>query len=353
MKKNSFLCFAGFCFLYPILLLGNNIAPGYVIGWGYNVSGAATGSVGGKYSTGTVTIAGQILTNAVAISAGLSHSLALRADGTVVGWGNNMSGRAIGIETGFPFWTNGLVKVDGEVLSNAVAISAYQYSLAMQRDGKLIAWGSDSTGKKPIIPDDFRNAIDFATSLDYSLALKRNGIVVGTANLGNNVMPDGLSNVVAIATSAASTVCHSLALKNDGTIVEWHNWNEHTSKPIGLTNIVAIAASATHSLVLKKDGTADAWGFGKSGAANVPSGLSNVVAIAVGKNSDVYSSDYNAFSLALKNNGTVVAWGKMFSQPAIVPDGLSNVVAMAAGEGFCLAITTNRAVAERFKQSQR
>jgi hypothetical protein len=35
--------------------------------------------------------------------------------------------------------------------------------------------------------------------------------------------------------------------------------------------------------------------------------------------------------------------------PATVPAGLSNVVAIAAGESFCLAITTNRSVAERFQ----
>jgi hypothetical protein len=29
---------------------------------------------------------------------------------------------------------------------------------------------------------------------------------------------------------------------------------------------------------------------------------------------------------------------------------LSNVVAIAAGEGYCLAITTNAAVADRFRQ---
>jgi hypothetical protein len=33
-----------------------------------------------------------------------------------------------------------------------------------------------------------------------------------------------------------------------------------------------------------------------------------------------------------------------------VPPGLSDVVAIAAGDDFCLAITTNRVVAEGFQQ---
>jgi hypothetical protein len=36
--------------------------------------------------------------------------------------------------------------------------------------------------------------------------------------------------------------------------------------------------------------------------------------------------------------------------PATVPDGLRDVVAIAAGDNFCLAITTNNAVAEKFRR---
>src|SRR5208282_5721653 len=105
-------------------------------------------------------------------------------------------------------------------------------------------------------------------------------------------------------------------------------------------------------------GTVMGWGFNMAGQATgipttnyVSSGLvriggqtlSNVVSIAAG----------DAYSLALKEDGTVVAWGHMVHglHPATVPAGLSNVVAIAAGSfDFCLAITTNRDVAERFRQ---
>jgi alpha-tubulin suppressor-like RCC1 family protein len=63
-----------------------------------------------------------------------------------------------------------------------------------------------------------------------------------------------------------------------------------------------------------------------------------VVAVAAG-----YCS-----SLALKRDGTVVAWGEEPLCPA-VPAGLTNVAAIAAGRGFCLAITTNSLVADRFR----
>src|SRR5687767_3244865 len=49
---------------------------------------------------------------------------------------------------------------------------------------------------------------------------------------------------------------HSLALKQDGTVVAWGQ----TSVPAGLSNVVAVAAAADNSLALKSDGTVVGWG---------------------------------------------------------------------------------------------
>ena len=69
--------------------------------------------------------------------------------------------------------------------------------------------------------------------------------------------------------------------------------------PSGLSNVVAIAAGESHSLALTAEGRVVAWGGNYYGQTNVPSGLSNVVAIAAGW--------YH--SLALTAEGRVVAWG--------------------------------------------
>ncbi len=55
-----------------------------------------------------------------------------------------------------------------------------------------------------------------------------------------------------------------------------------TNVPSGLTNAVAIAGGAVHSLALKSDGTVVAWGDNNFGQTNVPTDLTNVVAIAAG-----------------------------------------------------------------------
>jgi hypothetical protein len=71
-----------------------------------------------------------------------------------------------------------------------------------------------------------------------------------------------------------------------------------------------------------------AWGYNSSGQTTVPSGLSNVVAIAAG----------GWHSLALKADGAVLGWGRNDSGQTNVPGGLSNVVAIAAGYAHSLAL---------------
>ena len=132
----------------------------------------------------------------MAIAAGdMPYSLALKADGTVAGWGDNRGGQA----------------TPPAGLSNVVAIAAGgASSLALNADGGLVAWGSD-----------------WNTNY-YSL-------------------PSDLTNVIAIAIGSL----HGLALKADGGLVTWgENWGDQTNVPVELRNVVAIAAGESHSLAL-------------------------------------------------------------------------------------------------------
>jgi hypothetical protein len=142
-------------------------------------------------------------------------------------------------------------------------------------------------------------------------------------------VPANLSGVTAVAASYA----HSLALKDDGTVVAWGckglggtNVGQCTV-PGGLSGVTAISAGTSDSLALKDDGTVVAWGCAAPsdvGQCNVPNDLSGVTAIA--------ASQWH--SLALKDDGTVVAWGcgapTDYGQ-CTVPNGLSRVAAIAAG----------------------
>jgi len=104
--------------------------------------------------------------------------------------------------------------------------------------------------------------------------------------------------------------------------------------PSGLTNVIAISAGTYHSLALKIDGSVIAWGTNNYGQCNVPSNLTNAIAISAG----VYHS------VALKNDGTVVAWGRNNQGQCNVPSTLSNVVSISAGFYTTAALTTNGTV---------
>lgn len=116
-----------------------------------------------------------------------------------------------------------------------------------------------------------------------------------------------------------------------GIVVAWGNDNNQQAQlPTGLTNVVALAAGTIHSLALKSNGTVAGWGDDFFGQASVPGDLTNVAAISAG----------DTFSLALLSNGTVTAWG---NQP-VMPDGLTNVIAIAAGWYHCLALQASGTV---------
>ncbi len=333
---------------------------GQVLGWGINIAGQATGtpiSPSALCSTGIVAIAGKSMTKTVAISCGENYGLALKADGTVVGWGWNNAGQATGtISTNSLAIANGVVAIKGQVLSNVTAIAAgMSSSLALKRDGSVVEWGNSSA------PNDLKNVTAIALGLsDQGFAVEHDGTVISwnIQNMGKAAIPAELTNIVAIAASR-EWGGNNLALKSDGTVFEWGNRNGRGNIVTGLSNVAAIATGENHSLALKSDGTVFGWGGNGHGeATGVPTTtgsyssdgvvtiggqlLNDVVAIAAG----------NGYSVALKKDGTVVEWGYCIRHFTEIPAGLSNVIAIAAGPNFCLAITTNSAVADRFMQQR-
>jgi len=254
----------------------------------------------------------------ITLAAGYRHGLALKADGTVVGWGYNGYGQ-ISIPTG---------------LSNVVAIAGgYYYSLALQADGTVVGWGYNDDGETNV-PTGLNNVVAIAAGPFHGLALQADGRVVGWGlnSSGQINIPASLSNVVAIA---AGTY-HSLALKADGTVAGWgdNTWGQ-SSIPAGLNSVVAIAAGDLHSLALKADGMVAGWGDNSEGQTNIPTSLSNVVAIAAG--------DFH--NLALEADGTVAGWGDNSLGETSIPAGLTNAVAIAAGGWYSLALQADGTVA--------
>lgn len=172
-----------------------------------------------------------------------------------------------------------------------------------------------------------------------------------------------LAGAGAHAATLAAGDSHSLAIKDDATVLAWGSnlhgqlgdgTRQDRSEPgpvADLTEVVAVAAGKEFSLALRRDGTVWGWGANARGQLGdgttkrrlrptLVTGLDNVVAIAAGQ----------AHGLAMRANGTIWAWGRNSEgelgdgttadrlTPVAVP-GLTGVDEIAAGQFHSLAVT--------------
>ena len=316
------------------------------------------------------------------LAAGGLHVLALKSDGTVWAWGDNMFGQLGG----------GSVANTIPTLRDVIAIAAGgDTSLALKSDGTVWAWGYNGNGQlgdntttnrnTPVQVQNLSNVIAIAAGGNHNLALKNDGTVWAwglndNGQLGNGtttssripVQVQNLSNVTAIATGGSGSG-HSLAVKSDGTVWAW-GWNSlsqlgDNSITRSLTPVqvqtqfgnyngikIDVAAGEAHSIALKDDGTAWAWGANSVGQLGINStdiarhtpgqAMMDATAIAAGM----------SHSLALKNDGTVWAWGhnyygqlgdktKTNRLARVQVQDISGVTAIAAGGHQSLALKSD------------
>jgi alpha-tubulin suppressor-like RCC1 family protein len=135
---------------------------GTVMGWGYS---PPPGNIGPANVPAD-------LSNIIAISAGGGHGLALKNYSTVIGWGFNHHGEATGVPNlTSPYASTGQVMIAGQVLSNVIAIAAgFKHSLALKNDGTVVAWGTNVDGEATV-PSGVSNVVAIAAGFYQSLAI--------------------------------------------------------------------------------------------------------------------------------------------------------------------------------------
>ncbi len=147
----------------------------------------------------------------------------------------------------------------------------------------------------------------------------------GENHYGQCRPPVGLSNVVAIAAGPD----YGLAITGAGRITGWgNNRDNRLNYPTSFTNIAAVSAGWRHGLALTDEGKILGWGEDIFGKTRIPAGLEEVAAIAAGW----------GHSLALSGRGSVHAWGNNWYGQSTVPTS-NDVVAVAAGDQHNLALT--------------
>jgi len=322
-------------------------ADGSLWAWGSNTSGelGTTTNSGTPTPTPTPT---QVAGTYTQVAGAGNHSLGLRADGSLYAWGNNRDGQ-LGTTTNN--FTNTPNPTPAQVAGTYTQVVAGgSYSLALQADGSLYAWGSNSygqlgkaansgTGTPNPTPTATGTALvtrSLAMGASFGLAVKGDGTLWAW---GDNAYGQlGLASTTARATRpvqvgtatdwvmVAAGEYHTLGLRADGSLYAW-GWNNYgqlgsptnsgTNAPTPTPQLVAgtytqIAAGVYHSLALRADGSLYAWGsnqYGQLGTAT-NSGTSNANPAptpVAGTYTRVAAGGQH--SLALRADGTLYAWG--------------------------------------------
>ncbi|KAL0212668.1 hypothetical protein RCL1_006294 [Eukaryota sp. TZLM3-RCL] len=254
--------------------------------------------------------------NGVVLSAGLHHSAAVLADGTVKTWGSGHSGRL-----GHGSTLNQLRPKTVDGITDAVSVfCGWYHTLVLRSNGLVLAFGSNSYG-----------CLGDGT----------------TTSMNSPVNVVDLYDVIAISAGC----WHSLALRSDGKVLSW-GYNDYsqlgrtttTDSPNtrpglvpDLINVVTISTGSYHSLAVRSVGSVASWGhvangrLGNGGTANSYQSIQNCGSFS----SAVNVSAGDAHSLILLERGDTT----QRNSPVRI-DGFKFAAVAAAGESN-IGILTN------------
>lgn len=273
------------------------------------------------------------------LAAGAGHTLAVKPDGSVWGWGSSGSST--------PAAVNGL---GAGVLQ--VAAGGNQ-SVALKQDGTVWTWtgaqGTPVAVQSYVAPNyaTVTNVVAIAAGTSHLAMIKQDGTawVQGSYGYYNSASTAQLiANATGMVAVAAGNKI-TLGLKENGTIWMW-GYDPNTNSDIltaqqlsGLSSIVGLAIDGNYRFALKSDGTVWTWQYNISGSASQVSGLTGIVAIAAA----------NGHRLAWKSDGTLWAWGLNANgqlgdgtttdrTSPVQVSGLTGVAGIAAGDSHSLAV---------------
>ena len=248
--------------------------------WGFGCGG------GGRLGDGTTTsyyIPKQVMTDVAAVSAGLAYTMILKTDGSLWACGDDSYG---GLGTGNPWWqpyqiTPKLIMTDVESVS-----AGRHHSMILKTDGTLWACGYNKYGQ-----------LGDGTTTNRDTPVK---------------VMDGVASV-----SAGNT--HTMILKTDGSLwacgendlgqlCDGTTTSCYIPKKVMIGNVAAVSSGAGYTMILKTDGTL--WACGNNNYGQLGDGTTTNCSTPKQVMSNVATvSTHGLHTMILKNDGTLWACG--------------------------------------------
>lgn len=272
------------------------------------------------------------------ISCGENHVVAIKTDGTLWAWGDNFAGQ-LG-DGGIVNMSNVPIQISNDTDWQTISAGS-SHTLALKTNGTLWGWGwnfaaqvGDGTTVDVLMPIQIAVGSTFkaiGTGAYFSHAIKTDGTLWGWGDNSFGQMGDGTTNFNMVPTQIGTANnwksidggdSYAVAIKTNGTLWSWGanyegNLGDGTlidrlnPMQIGTdTNWKSVSTKFYHVSALKNNGTLWTWGFNTFGQMGDATNVQKSVPTQVGTATNwLFSSAGVYHSMAVNNDGVIVGSG--------------------------------------------
>ncbi|MCL2379708.1 MAG: hypothetical protein FWC81_02835 [Coriobacteriia bacterium] len=264
------------------------------------------------------------------VAAGASHAFAIRDDGSLWAWGNNFQGQ-LGLGDMTNRLAPTLVPAANVSGDNWISVTAGGtgtprtnfHTLALRDDGTLWGWGSGNDGR---LGSDGRLDTDGRLQFGQPIIVTA-PIEVLMPRIGENAWTAASAGGNHTLAACANNVLWSFGLNNVGqlglgdtvqrllpTEVLCSEGDTSSIDPIDPSDEIQISARTTHSLAVCTDGNLWAWGQNNQGQLGLGDTNSRDIPTQV-PDEEISGSRWisaaagNSYSIGLRDDGTLWSWG--------------------------------------------